>query len=169
MSRKYVFQKDFLVGLYAKCRELIQRCCTKFIETWQRFLNGFPCFFCFFFFCVCVCVCVCVCGGGGGGGGGVVLFFQITFDLLFTNTSRLDTRKYNLFDCDFYWWPRVKQTTKSNMVWYLNMNKSTYRHWSKYVGENLPSAMHFIIFVTYRFLYSESTLMFIYHRHIFVL
>ena len=25
----------------------------------------------------------------------------------------------NLFDCDFYWWPRAKQTTNSNMVWYL--------------------------------------------------
>ena len=22
----------------------------------------------------------------------------------------------NLFDCDFYWWPRAKQTTNSNMI-----------------------------------------------------
>ena len=61
----------------------------------------------------------------------------------------------NLFDCDFYWWPRAKQTTNSNMIWYLNMNKSTYGHWSKHVGENLPSAMHFIIFVTFRSFFAE--------------
>ena len=27
------------------------------------------------------------------------------------------------------------------------MNKSTYSHWSKHVGENLPSGMHFIYFL----------------------
>ena len=32
-------------GIYAKCRELIQRRCMKFIQTWQRF---FPVFFFFF-------------------------------------------------------------------------------------------------------------------------
>ena len=47
VSRKCVFQKEFLVGLYAKCRELIQRWCMKFIQMWQRFLNGFPCRFFF--------------------------------------------------------------------------------------------------------------------------
>ena len=38
--RKCVFQKEFLI--YAKCRELIQRHCMKFIQTWQKF---FPPFF----------------------------------------------------------------------------------------------------------------------------
>ena len=59
------------------------------------------------------------------------------------------------------------------MVWYLNMNKSTYSHWSKHVGENLPSAMHLIFFIYFLLpLGSFSrlcTLMFICHRHIFVL
>ena len=43
------------------------------------------------------------------------------------------------------------------------MNKSTYSHSSKHVGESLASVMHFIFFVIF------CTLMFIYHRHIFVL
>ena len=42
--RKCVFQKEILI--YAKCRELIERCCMKFIQTCQSF---FPVFFCFFF------------------------------------------------------------------------------------------------------------------------
>ena len=132
MSRKCVFQKEFLVGLYAKCRELIQKCCMKFIQTWQRFSNGFPCF-CFVF--------------------------------VFQNKFRFTSYKYVTFG-----YPKVHrptylivisiadlapQTTNSNMVWYLNMNKSTYSHWSKHVGGNLPSAMHFIIFVTFRFFFSE--------------
>ena len=87
----------------------------------------------------------------------LLLFFQITFDLLLTNTSRLDALKYT--DQPIWLWflliPRAKQTTNSNMVWYLNINKLTYSHWSKHVGENLPSAMHFIIFVTFRFFFSE--------------
>ena len=41
--RKCVFQKEFLI--YAICRELIQRRCMKFIQTWQRV---FPVFLCFF-------------------------------------------------------------------------------------------------------------------------
>ena len=53
------------------------------------------------------------------------------------------------------------------MVWYLNMNKSTYSHWSTHVGENLPSAMHFIFLLPLG--NRDSMLMFIYHRHIFVL
>ena len=74
------------------------------------------------------------------------LFFQITFDLLVANTSRLNTLKYTdqpiwLY---FYCWSRAKQTTHSNMVWYLNMNKSAYSYWSKDVCQNLPSAMHFV-------------------------
>ena len=40
--RKCVFQKEFLI--YAKCRELIERCCMKFIQTCQSF---FPVFFFF--------------------------------------------------------------------------------------------------------------------------
>ena len=39
MLRKCVFQKEFLI--YGKCRELIKRCCTKFIQTWQRFFPFF--------------------------------------------------------------------------------------------------------------------------------
>ena len=96
--RKCVFQKEFLI--YAKCRELIQRCCMKlFIQTCQSF---FP----------------------------VFLFLQITFDLLLTNTSRLNTLKCTdqPIWLNFYWWSRGKQTTHSNMVWYLNMNKSTYSY-----------------------------------------
>ena len=54
------------------------------------------------------------------------------------------------------------------MVWYLNMNKSSYSHWSKHVGGNLPSAMHFI-FLLLPLGNRDSMLMFIYHRHIFVL
>ena len=128
--RKCVFQKEFLI--YAKCREHIERCCMKFIQTCQSF---FPVFF---------------------------FFFQITFDLLLTNTSRLNTLKYTDQPIwfDFYWWSRVKQTTNSNMVWYLNMNTSTYSYWSKDVGENLPSAMHFVG--------GGGWGMFIYHRHIFL-
>ena len=53
------------------------------------------------------------------------------------------------------------------MVWYLNINKSSYSHWSKHVGENLPSAMHFIFLLPLG--NRDSMLMFIYHRHIFVL
>ena len=49
--RKCVFQKEILI--YAKCRELIERCCVKFIQTCQSF---FPVF--------------------------LFVFFQITFDLL---------------------------------------------------------------------------------------
>ena len=140
MSRKCVFQKEFLVGLYAKCRELIQRCCMEFIQTWQRFSKviwkqGNP-FFSLFFFSN-----------------------NFRFSSYKYVTSHLYTLKYTDQPiCDFYWWPRAKQTTNSNMVWYLNMNKSTYSHWSKHVGENLPSAMHFIylfIFVTFRFFFSE--------------
>ena len=112
MLRKCVFQKEFLI--YAKCRELIERCWMKFIQTCHSFSLCF--------------------------------FFQITFDLLLTNTSRLNTLKYSDQPIwfDFYWWSRAKQTTNSNMVWYLNMNTSTYSYWSKDVGENLPSAMHFV-------------------------
>ena len=40
-------------------------------------------------------------------------------------------------------------------VWYLNMNKSTYTHWSKHVGENLPSAMHFIYLLLYLGYFSQ--------------
>ena len=133
--RKCIFQKEFLI--YAKCRELIQRCCIKFIQTCQSF---------FIFF-----------------------FFQITFDLLLTNTSRLNTLKYTNHPIwfDFYWWSRAKQTTNSNMVWYLNMNKSTYSYWSKHVGENLPSANAFCWFFCYLWVLfiRDSTLMFIYHWH----
>ena len=113
--RKCVFQKEILI--YAKCRELIERCCMKFIQTCQSFSLFFYLF-----------------------------FFQITFDLLLTNTSRLNTLKYTDQPIwfDFYWWSRAKQTTNSNMVWYLNMNTSTYSYWSKDVGENLPSAMHLL-------------------------
>ena len=131
VPRKCVFQKEISCRPIRQiCRELIQRCCMTFIQTWQRFLDGYPCF----------CFC-----------------FPITFDLLLTNTSRLDTPSTPtiLFDCDFHWWPRAKQITNSNMVWYLNMTKSTYSHWSKHVGENLPSAMHFIIFVTFMLFFSE--------------
>ena len=98
--RECVFHKEFLI--YAKCRELIPRCCMKFIQTCPKF---FPCFFGFF-------------------------FFKITFDLLLTNTSRLNALKYTDQPIwfDFYWWSLAKQTTNSNMVWYLNMNKSTYSY-----------------------------------------
>ena len=141
--RKCVFQKEILI--YAKCRELIERCCMKFIQTCQSF---FPVFLC--------------------------VFFQITFDLLLTNTSRLNTLKYTdqRIWFDFYWWSRAKQTTNSNMVWYLNMNTSTYSYWSKDVGENLQSAMHLLgvgvmgCYLWVLFL-RDSMLMFIYHRHIF--
>ena len=98
-------------------------------------------------------------------------FFQITFDLLLT--SRLNTLKYTDQPIwfDFYWWSRAKQTTNSNMVWYLNMNTSTYSHWSNDVGENLPLAMHFVggegCYLWVLFL-RDSMLMFIYHRHIFL-
>ena len=90
-------------------------------EIYPNMSKFFPCFFFFF-------------------------FFQITFDLLLTNTSRLNTLKYTDQPIwfDFYWWSRAKQTTNSNMVWYLNMNTSTYSYWSKDVGENLPSAMHLL-------------------------
>ena len=93
-------------------------------EIYPNVSKFFPCFFCF---CFCFC-------------------FQITFDLLLTNTSRLNTLKYTDQPIwfDFYWWSRAKQTTNSNMVWYLNMNTSTYSYWSKDVGENLPSAMHLL-------------------------
>ena len=89
----------------------------------------------------------------------VTKVFQITFYLLFTNMSCLDTpstpNNLHVFDCDFYWWPRAKQTTHMNMVWYLNMNKSTYSHWSKHVGETLASAMHFIFFAISMFFFAE--------------
>ena len=50
------------------------------------------------------------------------------------------------------------------------MNKFIYSHWSKHVGENLASAMHFIYFLlSLDFFLRDSTLMFIYHRHNFVL
>ena len=139
--RKCVFQKEFLI--YAKWRELIERCCMKIIQTCQSF---FPVFIFYF-------------------------FFQITFDLLLT--SRLNTLKYTDQPIwfDFYWWSRAKQTTNSNMVWYLNMNTSTYSHWSNDVGENLPLAMHFVggegCYLWVLFL-RDSMLMFIYHRHIFL-
>ena len=139
--RKCVFQKEFLI--YAKWRELIERCCMKFIQTCQSF---FPVFI-------------------------FIFFFQITFDLLLT--SRLNTLKYTDQPIwfDFYWWSRAKQTTNSNMVWYLNMNTLTYSHWSNDVGENLPLAMHFVggegCYLWVLFL-RDSMLMFIYHRHIFL-
>ena len=55
---------------------------------------------------------------------------------------------------------------------YVNKNKSTDSHCSKHVGENLASAMHFIYFLFYYLsvlFLRDSTLMFIYHRHICVL
>ena len=47
--------KWFFYFLYAKCRELIQRCCMKFIQSWQLFslfffVRLFVCLFFFFFF-----------------------------------------------------------------------------------------------------------------------
>ena len=56
------------------------------------------------------------------------------------------------------------------MVWYLNMNKSTYSHWSKHVWGDFgaSNAFYFIFCQLYVIFRRDSTLMFIYHRHIFV-
>ena len=55
------------------------------------------------------------------------------------------------------------------MVWYLNMNKSTYSHWSKHEFA-VSNALYFFFFCYLCVLFlRDSTLIFIYHRHIFVL
>ena len=108
----------------------------KFIQTWQRF---FPVFF---------------------------FFFSKTFDLLHTNTSRVDTLKYTNQHIWLWFLLMTSRQTNSKMVWYVNKNELNYSHWSKHVGEYLASAMHFRPLI---FILRDNTLMFIYHRHIFVL
>ena len=112
--RKCVFQKEFLI--YAKCRELIQRRCMKFIQTWQRF---FPVFFCLF-------------------------FFQMTFDLLLTNTSRLDTLKYT--DQPIWLWFLLMISCQTDHKFDLNMFARIYRQ-----------QCILFIFVIFRFFFSEIT------------
>ena len=96
---------------------------------------------------------------------------QMTFCFFLTNMSRLDTLNTptNPFNFDFCWLLVAKQITNPKRIRYVNMNKSTYNHWTKHVSENLAAAMRFIFLVIIRFFFSDTARLCSFIRHIFVL